>query len=153
MEGIINERLVELDLSNKNKDEVISHMANLLDQSGRLSDKDVYIKSVLEREEIASTAVGFGVGIPHGKSNAVKTPSVVFARSNEGVVWDDEGEVVNLVFMLAVPNETETNNHLKILAALSRKLMNETFVEMLTNSQEKVKVLNELLNVLEEVNV
>ncbi|GAA0182552.1 hypothetical protein SH2C18_49120 [Clostridium sediminicola] len=151
MEKIINENLVELNLQGNNKTKVIEYMASLLFEEGRLSEKEVYIKEVLAREELASTAVGFGVGIPHGKCDAVKIPSVVFGRCKESIMWDSQGEAVRLVFLLAVPKEAASDQHLKILAALSRKLMDEDFINLLLDSRNKASLLRELSEALSTV--
>ncbi|WP_461205629.1 PTS sugar transporter subunit IIA [Clostridium sp. DL1XJH146] len=152
MDKIINDNLIELNLEETSKIEVIGFMADLLYNEGRLNEKEKYIKAVLEREELTSTAVGFGVGIPHGKSNSVKIPSVVFGRSTKGIKWDDTDEaLVNLVFLLAIPEAAASNQHLKILAALSRKLMNDEFREMLLNTQDEEALINELQEILDNV--
>jgi fructose-specific phosphotransferase system IIA component len=153
METIINGNLIELNLEGNTKSEVIDYMASILDIQGRLKEKEEYVKEVLAREELTSTAVGFGVAIPHGKTQAVKIPSVVFGRSLKGIQWDSlDGELVNLVFLLAVPEEAASNQHLKILAALSRKLMNEEFRELLLVTEDKNILIKELQEILANVN-
>ena len=54
-------------------------------------------------------------------------------------------------FLLAVPEEAASNQHLKILAALSRKLMNEEFIHELFNSTDKDRLLELLMNVFKEI--
>lgn len=141
MKPIINEQFIDLELASNDKETVIMSMSERLLAEGRIEDKDVYVESVLEREKLASTAVGFGVGIPHGKSDAVKTATVFFGRSDEGIHWNDEGEKVNLVFLLAIPSEAASDQHLRILAALSRKLIDETFINLLNTETSKLEIL------------
>lgn len=149
MEKIIDYNLIELNLESNNRIEVIEYMADLINKNGRLNEKEKYIKEVLKREELSSTGVGFGVGIPHGKSDAVKIPTVAFGRSKEGIEWNSlDGEPVHMVFLLAVPEEAASNQHLKILAALSRKLMSDEFRKLLLDTEDKeaiMKVLQEIL--------
>ncbi|MRA64035.1 hypothetical protein GH818_28070, partial [Bacillus thuringiensis] len=42
-----------------------------------------------------------------------------------------------LIFMIAVPKESEGNEHLKILQMLSRKLMDDSYRERLISVQTK----------------
>ena len=153
MDAIINEQFIDLELGSRNKETVISFMSEILLREGRITDKDAYIDSVLEREKLASTSVGFDVGIPHGKSDAVKTATVFFGRSDQGINWNEEGEQVKLVFLLAIPSQAASNHHLKILAALSRKLMDETFIKLLNNGKDKLDILNSLEETLASVTV
>ena len=120
-------------------------------EEGRITNKEIYLDSVLEREKLASTAVGFGVGIPHGKSEVVKTATVVFGRSDKGIKWNEDGETVKLLFLLAIPIEAASNQHLKILAALSRKLMDEDFIGLLKTGKNKADILNALTTSLVSV--
>ncbi len=55
-----------------------------------------------------------------------------------------------MVFILAVPEESASNQHLKILAALSRKLMNENFRQEILEINNKDKLLNLLNDVFEQ---
>lgn len=141
MNNIINKKLVKLDIDGNNKKEIIVELAKLIDEEGRLNSIDEYIEEVFKREELSTTGIGFGVAIPHGKTNAVKVPTVAFGRTKNGVEWQSlDGKPVHMIFLLAVPEKAASNAHLKILAALSRKLMDENFREELltANSEEKL---------------
>ncbi len=138
MNKIIDINLIDLNLNCISREEAIKAMAELMDRCGRLNDKEEYIRVVMERERLSSTGIGFGIGIPHGKSNAVKVPSLALGRMGQGIEWKSLDEKpVNIVFLIAVPQES-SNQHLKILAALSRKLMDEEFIKQLkeTNDEE-----------------
>jgi len=148
MSKIINAELIKLNIDSNNKEEVIKELARLIDKEGRLNSFDGYVEEVLKREELSTTGIGFGVAIPHGKTNAVKVPTVVFGRTESGIEWQalDE-QPVHMVFLLAVPEEATSNVHLKILAALSRKLMNEDFRQSILEIGSKEK----LMQALEEI--
>lgn len=141
MSRLIDEALIRVDLEATSKEEIINQLAELLDVEKRLIDKPGYIKKVMEREEAFPTAIGFRVAIPHGKCNTVKTPSVVFARLRTPIRWSEEEEV-EIVFLLAVPEEEASNRHLEILAQLSRKLMHEDFREKLLQLNTKEEIIN-----------
>lgn len=147
MVEIIDENLINPELNLHNKEEIIKHLAIMMDESNRLKDLDQYIETVMEREKIGNTSVGYGVGIPHGKTDAVKVPTLVFGKTKELVKWGEEDNLVNLIFMIGVPESSSSNEHLKILAALSRKLIDENFREKLLNTDDK----NNLKKILVEV--
>jgi PTS system fructose-specific IIA component len=91
--------------------------------------------------------VGNGIAIPHGKSSAVKEAMVIYAKLAEPIDWDDE-DMVDMVFMLGVPEDKGNNLHLEILAKLSRNLMDEEFINKLRESKSPKEVFDRLSNIL-----
>ena len=146
---IIDENLIEPELNLYKKKDIIRYLATIMDKNNRLKNLEQYVETVMEREKIGNTSVGYGVGIPHGKTDAVKVPTLAFGKTKELVKWGEEDdELVNLIFLIGVP-EVSSNEHLKILAALSRKLMDENFREKLLNSNEKKDLKGTLAGVFE----
>lgn len=148
---ILTPDLVDLSIKAENNLQVINHLANKIDDcKGRLNNCDGYIEDVLCREELTSTAIGFGVAIPHGKSACVDEVTVAFGRLDEGIEWESfDGQKVDLVFLLAVPEECKGDQHLRLIACLSRKLIHEEFRESLRNAEdtdEIMALLDETLN-------
>ena len=138
---LLTENLVIGDLKATSKKEAILEMVEHLDVNGKLVDKKMYLEAVLKREEEHTTGVGMGIAIPHGKTNAVKIPALVFARSEEGVEFDSmDGLPAHLLFMVAVP-ESANQDHLKILGLVSRKLMNKDIREKLMKSMTYEEVI------------
>ncbi len=143
---IINEDLIILDLPATTKEEAIRLLGEKADQAGRLNDVDGYIKAVLAREADYSTGVGFGVAIPHGKTDAVKEPLLMFAKVKP-MDWESlDDEDVDLIFAIGVPEKDSGTLHLKILAQLSRKLMKEDFRAGLRSATSP----NEILQLLKD---
>lgn len=145
---LMNKDLVDVDLKGSTKNEVIDHMIEKLEQSDALKSKRKFKKAIEKREKEGSTGIGFKVAIPHGKSNAVTSPRVAFGLSRTGVDWNSvDGENAQLVFMIAVPEESAGNEHLKILQMLSIKLMDEVFRNELLNVQS----VDEAYQLLEQI--
>lgn len=140
---IINEALIDLNVAKNTKEAVIRHLAELAKKEGRISDLEKYIEAALHRETEYSTAMGFGIAIPHGKTAAVTEPFLCFAKVNS-VDWNAlDGNPVDLVFMIGVPEEAGTA-HLKILASISRKLMKQEFrdgLRSVTSNSELIQLL------------
>jgi len=85
--------------------------------------------------------VGFGVAIPHGKTDAVNEPFLGFAKTKD-VEWAaPDGKPVDLVFIIGVPEAQAGDEHLRILAKLSRKLMKEEFRQLLRKANSKEDIL------------
>ncbi|MGI6127564.1 MAG: PTS sugar transporter subunit IIA [Planifilum sp.] len=144
---LIRSEWIRLDMEGESREDVIRRLAGLLDEAGVLSDMEQYIADVFEREKVGSTAIGFDVAIPHGKSDGVKAPAVAFARLTRPIRWEPgKEERAQLVFLIAVPKAMEGNEHLQILAALSRKLIDESFRQQLMEMSSPEEVLQSLQN-------
>ena len=138
---LTNLSLIHVNLKSVTKDGVLFELANYLANEKRVSDTKLFLNDVYEREEIVSTGIGMKIAIPHAKSKHVLIPSVIFGKSENGIEFDSlDNKPAHLFFMIAMP-EDSANQHLKVLALLSRKLMHESFRESLMQAKSKEEVL------------
>ncbi|KOG35331.1 fructose-specific PTS transporter subunit EIIC [Streptomyces resistomycificus] len=145
LSGYLTGQTVKVVLDARDKEAAIREMAGLLARSGKVADQDELVRTALRREEQGTTGLGEEIAIPHAKTDAVTSPVVGFARSVEGVEWGSlDGTKARLVFMIAVPEAAAGDEHLRILALLSRKLMDAGFRERLTAATEADAVLGVL---------
>jgi len=80
-----------------------------------------------EREKVASTGIGEGVAIPHGKLPGITTLSASFGVSRNGIEFDAiDRKPTHLFFALVAP-ENSAGLHLKALARSSRLFKNPSF--------------------------
>ncbi|HGO9413497.1 TPA: fructose-specific PTS transporter subunit EIIC [Bacillus cereus] len=146
---IINLELIETDLKGETRDDIIDEMIQKLKHVGALHSVTEFKQAIMNREQESTTGIGVNIAIPHGKSDAVREPSVVFGIKQSGIDWKSlDGTEAKLIFMIAVPKENEGNQHLKILQMLSRKLMDDSYRERLLSIQTKeeaYKLLGEII--------
>lgn len=137
MLSIINKNTMLFDIEAEDKLNLIQQMADRFDSEGYLCDKEQFTKDVLAREEVFSTYIDYGIGIPHGKSDGVEEPGVCIARLKNPIQWTDEAEEkVDLVIMIAVRNQSNHNLHMQILSKLSRNLMHEEFRSLMKQGKK-----------------
>ncbi|WP_100619498.1 PTS fructose transporter subunit IIABC [Bacillus cereus] len=145
---ITNLELIETDLKGETRDDIIDEMIQKLKHVGALHSVTEFKQAIMNREQESTTGIGVNIAIPHGKSDAVRKPSVVFGIKQSGIDWKSlDGTEAKLIFMIAVPKENEGNQHLKILQMLSRKLMDDSYREQLLSVQTKAeayKLLDEI---------
>ncbi|QYK70106.1 PTS fructose transporter subunit IIABC [Paenibacillus sp. S02] len=135
---IVTMDLINLDLEGTTRDAVVDEMIGALERTGAVSSASDFKQAILAREEEGSTGIGMNIAIPHGKSEAVLKPSVVFGIKQGGVDWNSaDGSEAKLIFMIAVPRNSKENAHLKVLQMLSRKLMDDHFREALLAAATK----------------
>lgn len=133
---------VVLDLKASTRDQAIKELVEIAARSGRISDVDDVVRSALARERQFSTAVGHGIAIPHAKTDGVDQPVVVFARNDRGIEWESpSGDPAQLLFLIAVPEAAAGDEHLEILARLSRALVKAPFREGLAAAKSEQQVL------------
>ena len=91
---------------------------------------------LLQREKLGTTAVGYGVAIPHGKLPKLEKLFGLFARLERPIDFEAmDGQPVDLVFLLLAP-EGAGADHLKALARISRLLREGSAVEKLRASKD-----------------
>jgi PTS system fructose-specific IIA component len=145
IQSLLHDQSIMIPLETSDKESCIRAMIDGLEAAGCISDKTAYLDAVTKREQTGSTGIGFGVAIPHGKSNGVSKAGLAFAKPTQPLNWQSlDGNPVSIVFMIAVPEEAAGNEHLQILIGLSRKLIDEQFRQSLlevTESQQLMAIL------------
>ncbi len=126
----IREDLILPELHAKAKPDVLAELADHLSEhqnpSAHVSKEDL-LRVLIEREKLASTAIGEGVAIPHGKLDAVGKLVACVGRARGGVDFDSmDGRPTHLFFVLVAP-ENSTGVHLKALARISRLFKDPEF--------------------------
>ena len=106
--------------------ELAARAASLTGQNER-----TVFEVLLQREKLGTTAVGYGVAIPHGKLPKLEKIFGLFARLDRPIDFEAmDGQPVDLVFLLLAP-EGAGADHLKALARVSRLLRNQQATEKL----------------------
>ncbi|MBB3108183.1 fructose-specific phosphotransferase system IIA component [Paenibacillus phyllosphaerae] len=145
---LLHEQSILIPLAAASKNEVMEKLVDALVASGAVHDREAYLGALHNREATGSTGIGFRVAIPHGKSSGVTKPALAFAKLAEPIDWDSlDGQPVTGVFMIAVPEAAAGNEHLQILIAISRKLIDDEFRERLL-AVEDAATLNDLLGAI-----
>ncbi|MGG4094867.1 PTS fructose transporter subunit IIABC [Paenibacillus lautus] len=148
---MIQETMI-MDLKAVTKEAAIDELIASLAASGRINDPVLFKEMILKREAESSTGIGGGIAMPHAKTKAVNEPTVVFAKSTQGVDFEAlDGEAAYVFFMIAAP-EGAGNTHLRTLAALSRLLIDAEFIGQLmnTNTPGEVTALFDSKQAVEE---
>ncbi|MET3986548.1 fructose-specific PTS transporter subunit EIIC [Streptomyces sp. PvR034] len=145
LSGYLTEQTVKTELAADGKEAAIREMAAMLATTGNVRDTEELVRVALAREAQGTTGLGESIAIPHAKTDAVSKPTVGFARSTEGIEWGAlDGTKAQLVFMISVPEAAAGDEHLRILALLSRKLMDCDFRARLRSAPDEAAILDVL---------
>ena len=114
-------------LTATSKPVIIQELATQIAERHPNIDAERLTKVLTDREELASTAIGEGVAIPHGKLPSVTEIVACLGRARRGVDFDSmDGRPTYLFFVLVAP-EHSTGAHLKALARISRLFKDADF--------------------------
>jgi PTS system nitrogen regulatory IIA component len=106
--------------------EVLECAARLL-SNGSPTPAAAIAASLRQRERLGSTAIGHGIAIPHGRSDAFAQPRGAFLRLERPVEFGaGDEQAVDLVFALIVP-EHFTQQHLELLSELAERFADAGF--------------------------
>ena len=138
---LIKKEAIDLNVKASTKKEIIEKAVELMSKNQNITNKEDYLKLVLEREEKGTTGIGEEIAIPHGKGDSISSPGVAAMVIPEGTDFNSlDGKPVKLLFLIAAPN-TEDNVHLEVLSRLSSLLMDENFRKELIKAKSKEEFL------------
>lgn len=133
---LIERDMVVPHLKGKTKPQILRELAESLAERRPHLDSQQIARVLIEREELASTAIGEGVAIPHGKLPDVNEIVACLGRVRGGVDFDSmDGQPTFLFFVLVAP-ENSTGAHLKALARISRLFKDPGFRERLLEADD-----------------
>lgn len=149
---LMTPELVRLEVSPPgDKLAVIGLMADLISATGR-AERDGLEAGLLKREESFATGMPGGFAIPHCRSEAVQEAALGFLRLAEPVDFGSADGPADLIIGIAAPAGTD-DQHLKLLAQLSRALIRPEFLADLRAATEPHEVSDLVMAVLEPKDV
>lgn len=130
---VLGKETILADLKARNKKGLLEELVAPVSEIADVNQQDL-VKVLMEREQLGSTGIGGGIGIPHGKMKEIDSLVLGFGLSREGVDFESlDGRPTHIFFLLITP-ENSTGLHLKLLARISRILKNEPFKDRLLNA-------------------
>lgn len=122
---------VRVPLRGASKEALLEELVGVLRESGAVDDADAVLGAVRRREQVLSTGVGSGVGIPHGKTESVPALAMAAGVTGGPVEFESlDGQPVRLLFLLVGP-ESAAGDHVKALSRISRLARRDDFRERL----------------------
>ena len=130
---------IRVPLRATDKTAAITELVDVLSDTDGLIDRDVVLEAVLKREAERSTGIGYGLAIPHGKSDGCKKLVMAAGQPAEPIDFQSvDGRPVKFIVLLVSPPD-QTGPHIQALAKISRLMNIEQFrtkIEDVTTAQE-----------------
>ena len=136
----VREDLIVSDLLGSDKVAVLDELSRHLAARVPGVDSAALLQVLNERERLASTAIGEGIAIPHGKFDAIGQLTACVGRSKNGVEFESmDGRPTFLFFVLVAP-QNSTGVHLKALARISRLFKDPGFRTRLMQAKDAAEM-------------
>ncbi|HTS21022.1 MAG TPA: PTS sugar transporter subunit IIA [Casimicrobiaceae bacterium] len=106
---------IAFDVEMATRAELFDRLAAMLAHGSRPTRAEV-VAGLSAREELGSTAVGYGIAIPHARMPQCAAPAAALVRLRTGIPFGaPDGKPVSLFLGLIVPQDAN-QQHLKLLA-------------------------------------
>lgn len=135
------------ELKSKDKLEAIEELLDSLVKEKLITNKNLTLTRIIDRENLESTALGHGIAVPHARVDTEGQIAVAVGRSAEGIDFEapDQKPVYLIILVIWNPSIPGLFNHL--FAGLARFLIRPENRDRLINARDK----NELYSVLSEI--
>ena len=125
--GILTRECVRVPIRGATKTEAITELVDVLAENELVTDRDMVLKAVLDRERTASTGIGQGLAVPHGKCAGCSRLVMALGKPAKPLEFESkDGKPVDIVVLLASPLD-KTGPHIQALARISRLMLMESF--------------------------
>ncbi|MEW6363791.1 MAG: phosphoenolpyruvate--protein phosphotransferase [Acidobacteriota bacterium] len=147
---IVDENLILMSSGSRTKAEAIKEIVDNFFVQGRTDrPRDVEV-AIWQRESVYSTGLGYGIAIPHCKSDSLRADTMGLLRLDQPVDWGSvDGQPVKLVILLGLRESSPKETHMRIFSRLARRLMHEDFRARLIEPCDPASTLNALQEELE----
>ena len=123
-------------LAGTDKRSILEELAAHISRQHPRIDRATLTRVLVDREALASTAIGEGVAIPHGKLGTVTEIVACLGRARAGVDFDSMDKQATFLFFVLVAPESSTGAHLKALARISRVFKDTGFRKRLLDADD-----------------
>jgi PTS system nitrogen regulatory IIA component len=134
---------VSTNLGSRTKNSTLRELVALAEKTGLVVDLQALQEAVIHREELCSTAIEYGVAIPHPRRplpEAIAEPILVVAKTSQGIAFGaPDGRLTTLFFLIASQDD---RHHLHVLARLCRMLRDENFLARLEAAETSDEIID-----------
>jgi len=142
---VLKKETIITNLKSNDKRGIINELVASVSETAGI-EEETLIQVLLEREQLGSTGIGGGIGIPHGKLKELDHLVLGFGLSRKGVDFESMDGKPTYVFFLLITPENSTGLHLKLLAQISRLLKKDIFKQSLMNATSR----DEIIKIIEQ---
>ncbi len=136
---VTSERIVDLKATTKN--DALRELFRVIEQAPEITDSKKFETSIIERENILTTGIGFELAVPHVKIPSVSNFVMALGRNPAGIDFDSlDGRPVKIVIMIG-SSDRQRDEFLKVLAGVVLLFKEEAFRKKVLKAKGAGEVL------------
>jgi PTS system nitrogen regulatory IIA component len=138
------ERVLVLESADKHT--LLTRLADLLAETPFVRNRDELLKSIFAREELMSTGIGFGIGVPHVRIDSVSDLVMAVAVCKEPVADYSslDNKPIQIVCMLAARSDQHAK-YIRTLSAVSSRLKDPDVRDRIISSEDPAFIHRQLI--------
>jgi mannitol/fructose-specific phosphotransferase system IIA component (Ntr-type) len=136
---------ISLHLHGRTKESVINELLDMLAIQGKLLNRDIALKDLLDREQTMSTGIPNGIALPHAKTTAVQELTVAIGIKKSGVDFDSALDDKTRIIILALAPPEKAKPLYQFLLAITAIINDDTVRSELLTAKSPAEVV-ELLH-------
>jgi len=144
--GLLATEAIDMNLPARSRPSVLRELIKLAERTGMVYDPDALTAALIEREELASTALPGGIAFPHPRRPlpyATAEPLICMARVQAGLPFGaPDGRLTDLFVLVCSHDERQ---HLLALARLAL-IFNSSLPDDLRDSDDAEEALEAILH-------
>ena len=124
-------------LDENTKTEVLLKLINLVNKFEKIENIENLTKEIFYREQLMSTGIGMGLGIPHVRYKNIKKPIIAIGIQPNGVIdyQSVDDKPVNIVIMILV-GENQHKEHIRLLSQIVNKFKSNDIKNKILNTKD-----------------
>ncbi|OQY37928.1 MAG: hypothetical protein B6226_04395 [Candidatus Cloacimonetes bacterium 4572_65] len=141
---ISEDRIKELEATNK--DDALSEMIELISTSDNILNIKAFKKSILKREKLMSTGIGYGIAVPHAKIKECSDFVIAIGRLSTPIEYESiDDKPVNLIFMIGA-SDHQDKEYIRLLSRLVLRLKDKKILKQLAKAKNSNEIYQLITN-------
>lgn len=119
--SLLNPARILLRVQSTKRTAALNEVSRLLDGHPDVANYGGFYDELLARDRLDTTCLGNAIALPHARTEHVKQIVLAVGRSDAGIPFDNNGEIVKLFFVLGTP-KSKPGDYLAVVSALCKLL-------------------------------
>lgn len=132
-------------LKSDSKEDVIDELSENISKTHTNINHERLVEALLERERLCSTAIDFGVAVPHAKLSGIDDIVIGFGRSIEGIEFESLDNKPSHFFITLIAPEEATGAHIELLTRISKVFKEPDFRSRLMKCETGEEIFESII--------
>jgi mannitol/fructose-specific phosphotransferase system IIA component (Ntr-type) len=119
--SLLNSSRISLHVQGTRRTVALNEVARLLENHPDVANFPGFYDELLARDRLDTTCLGNAIALPHARTEHVKQIVLAVGRSDSGIPFDANGEIVKLFFVLGTP-KSKPGDYLAVVSSLCKLL-------------------------------